>query len=182
VEDEHVPLGAAFGMGLVPWSPLAFGLLTGKYDRAGVEAAAPRGAGLPRNAAQAGEVRPADDKRLDGANPFGDSLFTPRNWSIVEAVRRVAESIGQAPARVALAWVIGRPGVASTLMGVSRPAQVDDNVAALGLVLSPESRAAPDATSAPAELRLIYRLAAPPLRQHVVFGGAEVLASSEVPA
>ena len=113
---------------MVPWSPLAYGLLSGKYDRATVEAAGPRAGGLPKYAAQSGETRPADDKRLDGANPFGDSLFTPRNWTIVEGVRRVAKAIGQSPARVALAWVIGRSGVASTLMGVSRPAQVADNL------------------------------------------------------
>ncbi|GJD48322.1 1-deoxyxylulose-5-phosphate synthase YajO [Methylobacterium crusticola] len=179
VEDEHLPLAAEFGMGMVPWSPLACGLLTGKYDRAAVEAAGPRAGGLPTDAARAGEERPADDRRLDGANPFGDSLFTPRNWAIVEAVRRVAAAIGQPPARVALAWVAGRPGVASTLMGVGRPAQVADNVAALDLVLSCEHRAALDAASAPAEPRMIYGLARPPLRRQVVFGGAEVLAAGE---
>lgn len=179
VEDEHVPLAAEFGMGVVPWSPLAYGLLTGKYDRAAVEAAGPRAGGLPKDAAQAGATRPADDKRLDGANPFGDSLFTPRNWDIVEAVRRVADAIGQPPARVALAWVIGRPGVASTLMGVSRPAQGDDNIAALDLVLPPEHRSALDAASA-AEPRLIYGLARRPMRDHVVFGGAQVRTSAEL--
>ena len=127
-----------------------------------------------------GEARPAGDKRLDGANPFGDSLFTPRNWEIVDAVRRVAEAIGQSPARVALAWVVGRPGVASTLMGVSRPAQVADNVAALDLVLSAEHRAALDAASAPAEPRLIYGLSRPPLRRQVIFGGSEVQAAAEL--
>ncbi len=174
VEDEHVPLAADAGLGLVPWSPLAYGLLTGKYDRAKVEAAGPRGGGLPKDAAVAGAARPADDKRLDGANPFGDSLFTPRNWEIVEAVRRVAAELGQPPARVALAWVVGRPGVASTLMGVSGPAQVTDSVAALDLALPPEHREALDAASAPAEPRLIYGLARPPLRGHVVFGGSSV--------
>lgn len=180
VEDEHIPLAAEFGMGMVPWSPLAYGLLTGKYDRATVEAAGPRAGGLPKDAAQAGDARPADDKRLDGANPFGDSLFTPRNWDIVDALRGVADAIGQSPARVALAWMVGRPGVASTLMGVSRAEQVADNVAALDLVLAPEHRAALDAASASAEPRLIYTLARPPLRQHVVFGGAQVLASSDM--
>ncbi|GJD82463.1 aldo/keto reductase [Methylobacterium haplocladii] len=174
VEDEHVPLAAEFGMGVVPWSPLAYGLLSGKYDRATVEAAGPRADGLPKDAAQSGEARPADDNRLDGANPFGDSLFTPRNWDIVEGVRRVAEAIGQSPARVALAWVVGRSGVASTLMGVSRPAQVADNIAALDLVLSEEHRAALDAVSTPVEPRLIYGLSRPPLRHAVVFGGAQV--------
>ena len=179
VEDEHIPLAAEFGIGMVPWSPLAYGLLTGKYDRATVAAASSRGSGLPRDAAKAGEVRPADDRRLDGANPFGDSLFTPRNWEIVEAVRRVADEIGQSPARVALAWVVGRPGVASTLMGVGRAAQVADNIAALELALSSEHRASLDAVSAPAEPRLIYRLARPPLRQQVIFGGSRVEGSTE---
>ena len=174
IEDEHVPMAAAFGMGVVPWSPLAYGLLTGKYDRATVEAAGPRAGGLPRDAASPGDRRPDGDKRLDGANPFGDSLFTPRNWTIVDAVRRVAEAMGESPARVALAWVIGRPGVASTLMGVSRAEQVADNAAALDVVLSAEHRAALDAASAPAEPRLIYGLSAPSLRRQVVFGGASV--------
>ncbi|KQO65396.1 aldo/keto reductase [Methylobacterium sp. Leaf88] len=179
VEDEHIPLAAAFGLGVVPWSPLAYGLLSGTYDRATVEAAGPRAGGLPRDAAASGEARPAGDKRLDGANPFGDSLFTPRNWTIVEAVRRVAEAIGQSPARVALAWVMGRPGVTATLMGVSRPAQVADNIAALDVVLAAEHRAALEAVSAPAEPRLIYGLSRAPLRQAVVFGGARVQASGE---
>lgn len=180
VEDEHVPLAAEFGLGLVPWSPLAYGLLTGKYDRAAVEARSEiRAGGLPRDAAMAGELRPAEDKRLDGANPFGDSLFTPRNWKIVEAVRQVADAIGQAPARVALAWVMARAGVASTLMGVSRAVQVADNAAALSLTLAPDHRAALDAASASPEPRLIYGLARPPMRQQVVFGGSHVQAISE---
>jgi aryl-alcohol dehydrogenase-like predicted oxidoreductase len=179
VEDEHIPLAAEFGMGMVPWSPLAYGLLTGKYDRTTVEAAPKRGTGLPKDAARPGEERPAGDKRLDSANPFGGSLFTARNWSIVEAVRQVAEEIGQSPARVALAWVIGRPGVASTLMGVSRAAQVADNVTALDLALSPQHLATLDAASAPAEPRLIYGLSRPALRQQVVFGGSMVRSSKE---
>ena len=180
IEDEHVPLAAEFGMGVVPWSPLAYGLLTGKYDRATVEAAAPRAWGLPKDAAIAGSARPVGDKRLDGANPFGDTLFTPRNWDIVEAVRLVAAEIGEPPARVALAWVIGRPGVSSTLMGISKVAQVADNVSALQLVLSPEHLALLGTATAPREPRMIYGLSRPPLRQNVVFGGSDVRAGAEV--
>jgi aryl-alcohol dehydrogenase-like predicted oxidoreductase len=180
VEDEHIPLAAEFGMGMVPWSPLAFGLLTGKYDRATVEAAAPRAAGLPADAAKAGQARPVDDKRLDGANPFGDSLFTPRNWTIVEAVKRVAHEIGQSPARVALAWLVNRRGVASTLMGVSRAAQVADNIAALDLVLSAEHRTALDTVSLSAEPRMLYGMSRLPMRQHVVFGGSVVRTIAEL--
>ena len=174
IEDEHVPLARSAGMGIVPWSPLAYGLLTGKYDRATVEAGAPRTGGLPNEAGSSGSERPADDKRLDGANPFGDSLFTERNWRIVDAVRGVAEAVGQSPARVALSWVIQRPGVTSTLMGVSRAAQVADNVAALDLVLPPEHRATLDAVSAGAEPRMLYSLSQPPMRQHVILGGSTV--------
>ena len=174
VEDEHLALAAEFGMGMVPWSPLAYGFLTGKYDRATVEAAGSRAGGLPRGAAQPGERRPDGDKRLDGANPFGDTLFTERNWKIVDILRRVADEAGQSPARVALAWVVGRPGVASTLMGVSRAEQVFDNVAALNVALSPEHRAALDAASAPSDPRFLYSLFAPALRQQVVFGGSTV--------
>lgn len=177
IEDEHVPLAAEFGMGILPWSPLAYGLLTGKYDRATVEAAGPRAGGLPRDAAKNDEVRPEGDKRLDGANPFGDTLFTERNWAIVDTLRRVADDAGQSPARVALSWVAGRPGVTSTLMGVSRAEQVPDNAAALETVLSPEHRAALDAVSA-RDPRL-YGLFTPALRRQVVFGGSSVKAWEE---
>lgn len=173
VESEHIPLGRASGMGLVPWSPLAYGLLTGKYDRPTVEAAAPRAGGVPNQAEADGQPRPASDKRLDGDNPFGDTLFTERNWAIVEMLKRIANEIGESPARVALAWVIGRPGVASTLMGVSRVGQVTDNVAALGLSLAPEHSDALDAASG-GDQKFLYGLLQPGVRNQVVFGGADV--------
>jgi aryl-alcohol dehydrogenase-like predicted oxidoreductase len=160
-------------MGIQPWSPLAYGLLAGSYDRQAIEAAAPRTGGLPREAAEERAGRPEGDKRLDGANPFGDSLFTERNWLIVEAVRQVAREAGETPARVALAWVIGRAGVASTLIGVSRLGQLMDNIAALEVSLSPAHRSALDAASH-SEPRLIYSLSKPPMRSQVVFGGASV--------
>ena len=173
IEDEHVPLAAEFGMGIVPWSPLACGLLTGKYDRATVEAAAPRAGGLPRDAAAKGEQRPAGDKRLDGDNPFGDTLFTDRNWALVDALKAVAAEAGHSPASIAYAWLNGRPGVASTLLGVSRVEQLTENVAALGIVLSPAQRAALDTASARSQKNL-YGLFTPGIRQHAVFGGSTV--------
>ena len=180
IEEEFVPLAAEFGMAIQPWSPLAFGLLTGKYDRATVAAAAPRDAGLPKEAASPDAERPADDKRLDGANPFGDSLFTDRNWGVVEAVKRVAEACGESAARVALAWVLKRPGVSSTLMGVSKVAQVQDNIAALGLRLPDAHLAELDQASATPQ-KMLYGLFTPPVRQQVVFGGSPVQSWSEQP-
>lgn len=178
IEDEHLPLAREFGMGVLPWSPLAYGLLTGKYDRAQVEAAGSRAAGLPRDAAGGEVQRPDDDKRLDGANPFGDTLFTERNWAIVDAVKRVAHDAGATPAQVALAWVLGQPQVGMALLGVSRPEQLADNLGALALRLSPEQIAALDQASAP-EPRMLYQLFMPAMRRLVVFGGAEVAAHGE---
>ncbi len=174
VEDEHIPLAGEFGLGMMPWSPLAYGLLSGKYDRASVEAAQARPAAPPpgNTLAQPGP-RPAGDKRLDGANPFGITLFTERNWRIVDALRRVSAELGQSPARVALCWTVGRPGVTSTLMGVSRIEQVADNIAALDVVLAPEHRAALDAASA-SDQQTLYSLFTPAMRQNAVFGGSAV--------
>ncbi len=175
IEDEHVPVAKEFELGIVPWSPLAYGLLTGKYDRATVEAAPARVGGLPRDAAnRESNRRPEGDKRLDGANPFGDSLFTPRNWKIVDELKRVSTEAGESPARIALAWVCGRPGITSTLLGVSRSEQVSDNASALDIVLSADHRAALDLASTSADPRMLYSLFTPGLRKHVVFGGYSV--------
>ncbi|WP_448658743.1 aldo/keto reductase [Sphingomonas sp. CJ99] len=173
VEAEHLPLARDTGLAMMPWSPLAYGLLTGKYDRASVEAAGPRAGGLTMGAGS-GE----NSNRLDGANPFGDMLFTTRNWRIVDALRGVAAELGESMARVALAWVVGRPGIATTLVGVSKVSQLHDNISALDLTLPPEQRAALDAASAP-DLPMLYGLSAPAMRQHVVFGGASVSGWSE---
>ncbi len=85
-----------------------------------------------------GTARSTNDHRLDGANPFGDSLVTQRNWRLVDAVRKVADAIGETPARVALAWVLARPGVDTGLMEVRRVAQAHDNIAATDLRLPPD--------------------------------------------
>jgi aryl-alcohol dehydrogenase-like predicted oxidoreductase len=173
VEAEHLPLARAMGLGMVPWSPLAYGLLTGKYDRAAVEAGAPRAGGLPSDAGTSAS-RPEGDKRLDGSNPFGDTLFTDRNWAIVEALRGVADTIGETPARVALAWVLSRRGVDTALMGVSRVSQVHDNVAATELRLPADQIAILDEVSSP-QTAMLYGLFSPQARQNFVFGGASVV-------
>jgi aryl-alcohol dehydrogenase-like predicted oxidoreductase len=178
IEDEFIPLAADFGMAVQPWSPLAFGLLTGKYDRQAVEAAAPRDGGLPSDASHPNAERPGDDKRLDGANPFGDSLFTERNWAIVDVVQQVARECGESAARVALAWVVQRPGVQSTLMGVSKVEQVRDNMAALELSLSAAHLAVLDQASAPVQ-KMLYGLFTPSIRKQVVFGGGDVRSWAE---
>ncbi len=176
IEDEHVPLARNAGMAIMPWSPLAYGLLTGKYVRSEVEAASPRAAGLPRDAAAKDDTRSATDNRLDGANPFGDSLFTPKNWRIIDELRNISVETGETPARLALQWAVSQPGVTSTLMGVSRPPQMADNITALDVKLSAEHRDALDRVSTSSEPRMLYNLFTPALRSQAVFGGCEVLA------
>lgn len=113
VEAEHFPTALEGGMGIMPWSPLAGGFLSGKYRREDTS-----GTG-----------------RLSGANPFGDTKFTDRNWDILDTLKGVSDEIGRSPAEAALAWTLHRPGVASTLIGASTPAQLQRNIAAAGLQL-----------------------------------------------
>jgi aryl-alcohol dehydrogenase-like predicted oxidoreductase len=174
IEDEHVPLAAEFDMAIQPWSPLGYGLLSGKYDRDAVQAAGSRAAGLPREAAALGAERADNDKRLDGPNPFGDTLFTERNWAIVAGLKSIADEAGTTMARVALAWLMQRPGVGATLIGVSRIEQLADSLAAADTVLSEAHLRALDVLSAQQNPRMLYSLFAPTLRQHAVFGGSVV--------
>jgi aryl-alcohol dehydrogenase-like predicted oxidoreductase len=172
VEAEHVPLALDTALGVVPWSPLAYGLLTGKYDRATVEASPSRAGGLPNEAAT-DSAKAGGGARLDGANPFGDTLFTDRNWQIVNALRAVAAEIGQPPAKVALAWALSRPAVDTVLIGVSRVSQLQDNIGAVALRLPADSLAALDDASRPA-LPMLYGLFSDEMRRQVVYGGAAV--------
>ena len=129
VAQEHVPAARELGMGPAPWSPLAYGLLTGKYHR--------------------GDERAASG-RLSGANPFGDTLFPGRNGAVVDRLRAVAAEAGVPTAQAALAWVLGRPGVTAPILGARTPEQLRENVAALD-VAHAWSNAGADAGARPRE-------------------------------
>ncbi len=174
IENEHVRMAAEFGMGVQPWSPLGGGFLTGKYRRDDpANVAGRRGPELPDGKSTANEP---GEGRLAGANPFGDSKFTDRNWQVLEVLEATVREAGCTPAQAALAWLMGRPGVASILIGASRPTQVADNVAALSVTLSAEQRRRLDEASAPAPA---YPAALfTPLVKRFVFGGADVEAYS----
>ena len=148
VELDLVPAGRALGLGLVAWSPLGFGMLTGKYGRDKLADFGQAGS-VPN---KAGEHAGGSDGRLNGANPYGGMLFTEANFRIVDELRAVAEEIGRPMAQVALAWVAGRPGVSSVLMGASRPEQVRENTASLEIALTADQRQRLDAAGAPPHL------------------------------
>ncbi|WP_375402529.1 aldo/keto reductase [uncultured Sphingomonas sp.] len=170
IEYEHAAVAREFGMGLVPWSPLAGGFLSGKYRREDARDGEANAPGLP--SAATGDTPPTEGGRLNGANPFGDTKFTDRNWDILDVLHAVADEIGAPPAQVALAWVAGRPGVDSTLIGASRPDQVAGNIAALDVALSPDQRDRLDTASAPPMIAP-FSLASPFIRK-LVFGGTDV--------
>ncbi|WP_112941092.1 MULTISPECIES: aldo/keto reductase [unclassified Rhizobium] len=132
VELDLMPAGAEFGLGMVPWSPLAAGLLTGKYGRE-MLAEAGRATALPDKTSETSES--GSNGRLNGDNPFGGMLFTERNFDVVDVVTSVAEEIGRSAAEVALAWVARRAGVSSVLIGASRVEQLQQNIASLDVDL-----------------------------------------------
>lgn len=116
IEREHIPAALQLGMGVCPWSPLAGGLLSGKY-RKGNNGDGAQGAGRLKTVQGSGN--PAFEK------------FTPRNWKIVDALLTIAKELGRSPAQVALNWVTKRSGVTSTIIGATKPEQLEDNLRAL---------------------------------------------------
>ncbi|MFN0114051.1 MAG: aldo/keto reductase [Paracoccaceae bacterium] len=127
-ENELIPISIDQGLGILVWSPLAGGLLSGKHRR---NKAAPEGT---RQFAGWTEPPIRDEDRL---------------WRIVEALVGVAEARDVSAAQVALAWLLGRKGVTSVIIGGRTEAQFRDNLAAAGLKLTAEERAKLDKVSQP---------------------------------
>jgi aryl-alcohol dehydrogenase-like predicted oxidoreductase len=130
-EYELIPIALDQGLGVMVWSPLAGGLLSGKHQR---DQAAPEGT---RQLAGWPEPPIRDENRL---------------WNIVEALVAVAKPRGVSAAQVALAWLLGRKAVTSVVIGGRTEAQFKDNLAATDLVLTLEERQLLDEVSAPAIL------------------------------
>jgi len=152
IEREHIPAAQDGGLDITPWSPLAAGFLAGKYQRAASGA--------------------TGEGRLSGPNPFGDTLFTDRNWRVLDALRTVAGQAERPSAQVALAWVLARPGVTSPIVGASKVEQLHDSLAALNCRLSPEHLQALDEASA-LEPAFPYPIFSPTVNRGI-FGGHAV--------
>lgn len=151
IEWEYVPAALELSMGIVPWSPLGAGFLTGKYRR---EEAHREG-------------------RLSGPNPFGDALFTERNWKTLDTLRDVAGDVGKPLAQVALAWALAQPGVDTVILGARTIEQLADNLASLEITLPPGALATLNAASAPERI-LPYSIFSDEIMRGGVFGGADV--------
>ena len=132
IEWEIVPAAIDAGMGLLPWSPLGGGWLSGKYRRD------QRPSGATRLGEDPGRGMEAYDRR-----------GTDRTWHVIDAVQKVAEDRGTSMAEVALAWVSGRPGVSSTILGARTLDQLETNLRSADLHLTAAETAALDAASDP---------------------------------
>ena len=115
LERELVPLLEAEKTGLLVWSPLAGGLLSGKFSRE--------------------NQKPQGTRRAEFDFPIVDK---ERTWKIIDAMTPIAKAHGCSPARVALAWGLAKPFVTSVIIGAKRLEQLNDNIAAVDLKLSPD--------------------------------------------
>jgi aryl-alcohol dehydrogenase-like predicted oxidoreductase len=126
IEAEVVPTCQELGIGQVVWSPMAQGVLSGKY--------------LPGQPPPAGS-RATDDK--SGAN-FISAWLTDEVLGGVQKLKPIAESVGLTMAQLAIAWVLQNPNVSSAVVGATRPEQVRDNVKAAGVKLDADTMKAID--------------------------------------
>jgi aryl-alcohol dehydrogenase-like predicted oxidoreductase len=117
LEREHVPLCRDKGLGILPWSPLAGGFLTGKFERGKAPDATARLGAKPERMA-----------RYDNE----------RNWKILDAVKTVASELGSTPSAVSLAWLLAKPQVTSVIFGARSVEQLEANLAGAELELPPK--------------------------------------------
>jgi aryl-alcohol dehydrogenase-like predicted oxidoreductase len=125
IEGELVPMALEHGLGITPWSPLKSGTLSGKYTRA-----------------NAGQVT-AD------RGEWATSALTDKAYAVIDELIKISRELESTPARVAIAWVQRRPGVASTIIGARTLKQLEDNLAALDVRLKTSHEERLNALTAP---------------------------------
>jgi aryl-alcohol dehydrogenase-like predicted oxidoreductase len=125
LEREIVPLLESEKVGLLVWSPLAGGLLSGKFSRA--------------------NQKPADSRRTEYDFPIVDK---ERTWNILDVMSPIAKAHGCSAARLSLAWLLSKPVVTSVIIGAKRPDQLKDNLASVHLTLTPDELKQLDQASA----------------------------------
>lgn len=129
VERELVPMSLTYGIAIIPWSPLAGGFLTGKYRR---------GEKPPQGARH--EHRTFDTTR---------ALFADRAFDVVETVEKIAKEKGCSPSQFALAWCKEQPGITSPIIGPRTLEQLEDNLGAVNIAVTPEDMARIDEVAPP---------------------------------
>ncbi len=155
IEWEIIPACSAEGLGLLPWSPLGGGWLTGKYRR---------------------DERPKGATRL-GENPnrgvegYDRRSGVERTWDVIAAVQEIAAARGASMAQVALAWLVDRPTVTSVILGARTLEQLEDDLGAADLHLSPVETERLDAASDPGAADYPYGQPGVEQRSRKITGG-----------
>jgi aryl-alcohol dehydrogenase-like predicted oxidoreductase len=133
IEYEIVPAALHNKIGLLPWSPLASGFLTGRYKQ--------------------GEKAPSDSRAVSGgamyARIMGKFTSKAQNWATLDVVREIAASMGATPSQVALSWLTNRPGVTAPIIGARTLKHLEDDLAGADLELGDSFTARLDEVSAP---------------------------------
>ncbi len=124
VEGELIPMAQELGIGVLPWSPLKMGALSGKYTR-------------------------ANGEKMQGSRGQFVGQITEQQYDIIDEVNRIAAELHTEPSSVALSWVQNQPGVTSTIIGARTMDHLESNLKALDLHLSPEHTQALNALSRP---------------------------------
>ncbi len=148
VERELLPMADALALSVLAWSPLAMGILTGKYTR-------------------------ADLQRARGAVAYSHDMLDERSIGIGEVVKAIAAESGHSPAQVALAWLLQRPGAPIPIVGARTPEQLQDNLGALDVRLDEARLRQLDAASAVA-MGFPHDFMRGPIPQQLIFGGTRV--------
>jgi aryl-alcohol dehydrogenase-like predicted oxidoreductase len=117
LEKEHVPVCRQFGLGILPWSPLASGFLSGKYAK---------------------DKAPVAGSRLDKWKERFADYANERGYKTLDAVNAIAQEVGSTPAAVSLAWLLAKPCVTSVIFGARSVEQLDDNLKAADVKLTNE--------------------------------------------
>jgi aryl-alcohol dehydrogenase-like predicted oxidoreductase len=133
IEWEIIPAAEENGLGLLPWSPLGGGWLSGKYQRDTV----------PTGATRLGENPERGVERYAGRNA------QQRTWDVIDALQRIAEARGVSMAQVSLAWLAAQPVVSSIILGARTTEQLTDNLGSAAVELEPAELAALDEASDP---------------------------------
>lgn len=156
VEHELMPMARAVGLGVMPWSPLGGGILSGKYGKADLDTQGERDVAATRKGVIA-----------------SSGLLNETSLAIAAETTAVAGDIGATPAQVALAWTLLNPAVTAPVIGARTLDQALGNMGALDVQLAPEHIARLDAVSRPAPI-FPQRFVGQPMVQQLIFGGAQV--------
>jgi aryl-alcohol dehydrogenase-like predicted oxidoreductase len=152
-ERDLIPMAAELGMGVIPWSPLAGGMLAGKYTRVDLD----HGGG----SAEAIGTR----KSMAAAN----GALSERGLAIADVVKKVAADVGTTPSQVALAWTMHNPAVTAPIIGARTPSQLADNLGALDVRIPDDALASLEEASA-IQLGFPHEFPARPTTRNNMFG------------